>query len=257
MIRPRTCTHSHKHTHSSHPLKLVLVSIGICISVYLLFVQHIVSKGILFMCDFVFGEYGMKDTISAMFLCLPICVCERVWLCSRLAIKPKTPWRLFMLLVPFSSHLLILLLILLISLSLLLYPLPLSFSKHLVIPSLLTSCYLFTLWSSVLLTHSHTHRCMQTRARIYTDVVRGSLYRAYRHGCWLICSLLGSKTETALFAVHIHTTSIVHMLILIRTDLKDLYIYRTIWSHAHTPVHTLIFDCWSRANHIFPLVWIW
>lgn len=84
------------HTHSSHPLKLVLVSRGICIRVYisvcLLFVQHILNNDILFICDFVFGWCGMKDTISAMFLCLPICVCERVWLCSRLAIKPKTPW---------------------------------------------------------------------------------------------------------------------------------------------------------------------
>lgn len=222
------------HTHSSQPLKLVLVSRGICIRVYfsvcLLFVQHILNNDILFICDFVFGWYGVKDIISAIFLCLPICACERVWLCSRLAIQPQTPWRLFMLLIPFSSHLLILLILL----SLLLYPLPplntLSFPHF----SPAATC---SHSDPLCCRHTHTHTCMQTRARIYTDVVRGSLYRAYRHGCWLICSLLGSKTETALFAVHIHTTSIVHMLILIRTDLKGLYIYRTIWSHTH--IHTV------------------
>lgn len=141
------------HTHSSHPLKLVLVSRGICIRVYfsvcLLFVQHILNNDILFICDFVFGWYGVKDIISAMFLCLPICACERVWLCNTAPNTLASFHASHTFFLPssdpphpsFSSSL------------------PTATSKHLVIPSLLTSCYLFTLWSSVLPTHSHTHVC--------------------------------------------------------------------------------------------------
>ena len=62
----------------------------------------------------------------------------------------------------------------------------LSLSKHLVIPSLLTSCCLFTLCLILGGPHTHTHT--------------HSLFGAYRRGCRLICCLLWSKTETALFA---------------------------------------------------------
>ena len=117
----------------------------------------------------------------------------------------------------------------------------LSLSKHLVIPSLLTSCCLFTLCLILGGPHTHTHTHTHTVYSEHIDVAAGWFVACYGVKQRRLSSPTLSQAFTSPSSNETHSCR--------RTHIQQAGALIEQYDHTHTQL--------VQTNHIFPLLWFW